>query len=295
MTANIATLIIYAYTSFAASWGPGPAIIKEFKKTCACEVKIADLGDTGGLLNRLKLEGSKTKADIVIGLDQNTLEKVFKIGSDWNSKPVEFDYGPFAFVYDSKIVTHPPKTLDDLLEPQWRGQILLEDPRLSSTGLGFLLWVIKEKGESHAWEYLLKLKPQIKLITPSWDLAYGLFKKNQGQLVFSYWTSPVYHIQEENRHDIKASPFINGNYLQKEYIMASSRPKNESLKRKFFEFMMSDFAQNLLAEKNFMYPVKKIKLPKAFDEIGTVKELPPLSPTTDQIEQWVKRWREIFS
>jgi len=59
--------------------------------------------------------------------------------------------------------------------------------------------------------------------------------------------------------------------------------------------MMSDFAQNLLAEKNFMYPVKKIKLPKAFDEIGTVKELPPLSPTTDQIEQWVKRWREIFS
>ena len=151
------------------------------------------------------------------------------------------------------------------------------------------------RGGSIALKYFKKLKPQIKMVAPSWDLAYGLFKKGQGQLVFSYWTSPAYHIQEENRHDIKASAFKDGNYIQKEFMMASPGDANIQLKEKFLTFMLNDFAQSTLTSKNFMYPVKKIKLPKAFEEIGNVKGLAPLTPTPDQIDQWLKKWREIFS
>jgi thiamine transport system substrate-binding protein len=291
----LAALIIYAYSSFAASWGPGPAIINEFKKQCGCEVKLIDIGDGGGLISRLKLEGKNTKVDVLIGLDQNSLEKISGSELGWKTKSFEFDYGPLAFVYNSTVVMAPPTSLDDLLDPKWKGQILLEDPRLSTTGMGFLLWVIKEKGEDGAWKYFRALKDQIKMTTPSWDLAYGLFKKGQGQLVFSYWTSPAYHIQEENRHDIKAAAFKNGNYIQKEFMMAAPGEKNSELKKKFLDFMLGDFVQKILPEKNFMYPVKKVTLPKAFKEIGPVKELPSLSPSPGDMDRWLKKWREIFA
>ncbi|MCK1975086.1 thiamine ABC transporter substrate-binding protein, partial [Bacillus safensis] len=46
--------------------------IKEnFEKECDCEVDWIASADGVALLNRLKLEGSNTKADIVLGLDTN--------------------------------------------------------------------------------------------------------------------------------------------------------------------------------------------------------------------------------
>jgi thiamine transport system substrate-binding protein len=291
----LAVLVVYAYSSFVASWGPGPTLASAFEKQCHCKVKLVDAGDGGTLLGRLKLEGEKSPADILLGVDRTTLAKI-REEQKWNVNIKAFDYGPYAFVYNSKEVQSPPKSLDDLLDPKWKGQILLEDPRLSSTGIGFLLWVIKEKGEDQAWDYLKRLKPQLKMITPSWDLAYGLFKKNQGKLVFSYWTSPAYHIQEEKRHDIKAAPFANGNYFQTEFILNTPGEKNKSLKQKFIEFVLSEKAQKEMPLKNFMFPInKKAKLPPAFKEIGTVKELPPLLPSSQKLDEWLNKWREIFS
>lgn len=295
MISSVLTLIVYAYSSFVSSWGPGPAIAKEFEKTCQCQVKLVDVGDAGSLLSRLKLEKDKPDADIALGFDESILPKV-KEDLGWKTRPVMFDQGPFAFVYNTSQLTSPPHSLDDLLLPQYKGEIVIEDPRLSSAGLGFLFWVIKEKGEPGAWDYLKKLKPQLKMVTPSWDLAYGMFKKGLAKLVFSYWTSPAYHIQEEKRHDIKAVAFKNGNYVQREYFVFSSKSENEGLRKKFGDFLLEKFSQELLAQKNFMYPVnKKAKLPPAFDELGKVKQLPSLNPTQSQINNWLKKWREIFS
>lgn len=294
MSSHVLTLVIYAYSSFVAPWGPGPTIVNEFKKTCACEVRLVDAGDGGSLISRVKLEGKNSPADILLGLDQGATDKITR-DLKWSSKPIEFDYGPLAFVYNSNVLKNPPHSLNDLLKPQLKGQILLEDPRLSTTGLGFLLWIIKEKGTDGAWDYLKRIKSQVKMITPSWDLAYGLFKKNQGQLVLSFWTSPAYHIQEEKRRDIKAIAFEKGNYLQKEYMLATPNKTNLALQTQFLNFMLGDFAQETLPLRNFMYPVRKVKLPPAFEEIGPVKELEPLDPTTDQLNEWLKKWREIFS
>jgi thiamine transport system substrate-binding protein len=294
--ATMATLVIYAYSSFAASWGPGPVIAKQFEKTCQCHVKIIDAGDGGGLVNRIKLEGDKVQADIVVGLDDVSVKKLKTI-LGWNVSPTLLDYGPYAFVYNSNIVKTPPQSLDDLLSAEWKGEILIEDPRLSTTGLGFLLWVIKEKGEDRAWDYLKKLKDQIKIVSPSWDLAYGLFKKNQGKLVFSYWTSPAYHIQEEYRHDIKAIAFRNGNYSQREYLVSTPGSQNKDLKLTFMKFILSNEAQETIPKLNYMYPSNKgVKLPPAFNEIGTVKELSPLENLSPaKIDGWLTKWREIFS
>ncbi|MDZ4676046.1 MAG: thiamine ABC transporter substrate-binding protein [Oligoflexia bacterium] len=290
------TLVIYAYSSFTSSWGVGPGLVKKFEESCKCKVVLVDAGDGGAMLGRLKLEGNKTEADMIIGIDETLIPKVQK-DLKWASKFLAFDKGPYAFVYNSNYVKAPPKSLDDLLDPQWKGQIVIQDPRLSTVGLGLLLWIIKEKGEDGAWEYLKKLKSQVKLVTPNWDLAYGLFKKNQAKLVFSYWTSPAYHIQEEKKQEFKAAEFIRGHYVQTEYLVVNPNSKKHELAQKFSDFMLSTFAQEEIPKKNFMYPVNaKAKLTPAFKQLGVVKEIEPLSAQElEKLDVWLKKWREIFS
>src|SRR5262245_29596142 len=64
-------LTVYTYESFTAEWGPGPKVKEAFEKQCGCTVDFVAVTDGVALLNRLKLEGSSTKADIVLGLDTN--------------------------------------------------------------------------------------------------------------------------------------------------------------------------------------------------------------------------------
>ena len=65
------TLTIYTYDGFTADWGTGPKIKAVFEKQCDCTVDFVALPDGVALLNRLKLEGAASKADIVLGIDTN--------------------------------------------------------------------------------------------------------------------------------------------------------------------------------------------------------------------------------
>ena len=65
------TLTVYTYESFTAEWGPGPQVEKAFEAECGCDVEFVSVADGVALLNRVKLEGPATKADIVLGLDTN--------------------------------------------------------------------------------------------------------------------------------------------------------------------------------------------------------------------------------
>ena len=151
------TLTVYTYDSFAADWGPGPAVKKAFEAECDCELKFVALEDGVSLLNRLRMEGKNSKADVVLGLDNNLLEaasqsKLFaksgvpasavSVPGGWdNDTFVPFDYGYFAFVYDKNKLKNPPKSLKELVEGEQKWRVIYEDPRTSTPGLGLLLWM----------------------------------------------------------------------------------------------------------------------------------------------------------
>lgn len=295
---KVVTLFVYAYSSFTSSFGVGPHIIKNFENKCSCKVVLVNAGDAGSLINRIKIEGKKTKADVVLGVDGAFKYKLQK-DLGWQVTPEPFNKSPLAFVYNAEETKNAPTDLDDLLKPDWKNQIIIPDPRLSTAGLGFLLWVIQEKGERGAWDYLKKLKQNIKMISPSWDLAYGMFKKNQTKLVLSYWTSPAYHIQEEGKENIKAAAFNRGQYEQVEYMAINPHTKHKQLAQQFIEEMQSDESQKLLMEKNYMYSYKNnFPLTPAFKKLGNPKVI--IKSIEDEkiknnLDMWLKRWREIFS
>ena len=66
-------LTIYTYDSFVTEWGPGPAIETAFEEVCGCDLVFSGHGDGAALLARLRLEGERTEADIVLGLDTNLI------------------------------------------------------------------------------------------------------------------------------------------------------------------------------------------------------------------------------
>ena len=67
-------LTIYTYDSFVSEWGPGPIIKEKFEKNFNIELEFVAVDSAATLLNKIILEGSSTKADIVLGLDMNLFE-----------------------------------------------------------------------------------------------------------------------------------------------------------------------------------------------------------------------------
>jgi thiamine transport system substrate-binding protein len=172
-----AQLVIYAYDSFVAEWGPAPVVIPKFEKMHGVEVKVISVGDAGQVLNRAILEKDNPQADIVLGIDNNMLSRALeeKVLQPYRSPNLDaipeqlifdathavtpFDYGYFAFVYDSEVLRNPPTSLEELTDARFRKRIIVQDPRTSSPGLGFLLWTIWSTGS--AWNPTCSPSPTV--------------------------------------------------------------------------------------------------------------------------------------
>jgi len=150
------------------------------------------------------------------------------------------------------IEDHPPASLEDLTKPEYSKKIILMDPRTSTPGLGFLAWTqaVYKDGWKDYWK---RLAPSILVMTPGWDTGYGLFTKGEAPLVLSYSTSPAYHKAYEKTERYKALVFAEGHSAQIELagILTSSRHKKDA--EKFLDFLVSEEAQALLPETQWMY------------------------------------------
>jgi thiamine transport system substrate-binding protein len=304
-------LTIYTYESFTSEWGPGPRLEEAFEAQCQCDVKFVGLEDGVALLNRLKLEGQNTSADIILGLDDALLAETKALGIladhnvdlsglalpyDWNDETfVPYDYGHFAFVYDQTKISNPPTSLADLIEAS-DVSVIYQDPRVSTPGQGLMLWIKSIYGEnsSDAWE---KLQAKTVTVTPGWSEAYALFLEGQSDMVLSYVTSPAYHMTWEETDKYQAAEFSEGHYTQIEIAAAIASSDNIELAKSFLTFLVSKPAQDVFAGTNWMWPVlESAEKPEAFNSLFHPKSL---FFTSEEVmanrRNWVKEWRNAAS
>jgi thiamine transport system substrate-binding protein len=306
------TLTLYTYDSFASKWGPGPKIKKAFEANCeGCSLKIVALEDGVSILNRLRLEGKNTKADIVLGLDTNLMAEAQKTGlfakhlvntsklslpNNWeNPYFLPFDYGYFSFIYNKETLTHPPKSLKELVETKEDISIIYQDPRTSTPGQGLMLWVKNIYGENapKAWQQLAK---KTVTVTKGWSEAYKMFLENEADMVLSYTTSPAYHFLIEKDEKYQSASFSEGHYLQIEIAAKLKRAQQNPLADKFMQFILSDVFQKTIPTTNWMYPVTQIPLPAEFEKLTkpsthltfTPQEVAANRPT------WVREWQSAL-
>ena len=292
--AETPVLDVLTYDSFVAEWGPGPAIEKAFEAECGCDLRFTAAGDGAALLARLQLEGAKTAADVVLGLDTNLTAAARKTGlfaahgqTPAVDLPVPFedaeflpyDWGWFAFVHNKDLAA--PKDFKELAASDLK--IVIQDPRSSTPGLGLLMWVKAAYGaEAPAiWE---GLADNIVTVTPGWSEAYGMFLEGEADLVLSYTTSPAYHLIAEEDDSKTAAVFTEGNYLQVEVMGKLASSDQPELADRFLAFMLSDAAQEVLPTTNWMYPAKvpASGLPKGFETLAKPEK--SLLMTADEAE-----------
>lgn len=263
-------LNVMTYSAFAGKYGPGPKFKTAFEANCGCTLTYVSTDDAAAMLARLKLEGASSAADVVAGLDLNLMAEAkatglfaptpvkaeIKLPVAWSDETfVPFDYGWFAFVYDSSKLAAPPASLQALVDAPNSLKIVMQDPRSSSVGLGGLLWmrsVFGDKADA-AWT---KLKPKIVTVTKGWSEAYGLFLKGEADMVLSYTTSPAYHMIAEKKEQFRAAPFAEGHYLQVEIAGALKSAKQPELAAKFLAFLTGPEAQAMIATTQWMYPAR---------------------------------------
>jgi thiamine transport system substrate-binding protein len=308
------TLTVYTYESFTAAWGPGPQVEKAFEAECGCDVAFVSVADGVALLNRLKLEGPETKADIVLGLDTNlTVDakatglfaqhgadmSAVEVPGGWTDDTfLPFDYGYFAIVYDTEAPGAPPKSLKDLVEGDPEQKIVIQDPRTSTPGLGLLLWVKAVYGDDApaAWG---KLKDRVLTVTPGWSEAYGLFTAGEAPMVLSYTTSPAYHMIAEGTDRYQAASFEEGHYLQVEVAGMTTKGAENPLSSRFLAFMTGPGFQDAIPEANWMYPAGETSKPlnPAFDRLVEPTKTLILSPETVAANRkaWVDEWLAAMS
>ena len=307
-------LNVYTYESFTADWGPGPKVEAAFEEQCQCDLQWVALADGVALLNRLKLEGADSKADVVLGLDTNlTVEAsatglfapsgvdvaVLSLPGSYTSDIfVPYDYAHFAIIYDSEALTAPPASLKALVDGEGEGKIVLQDPRTSTPGLGFLLWMKAVYGDEApaAWA---KLKDRILTVTPGWSEAYGLFTQGEAPMVLSYTTSPAYHRVAEETDRYKALTFPEGHPMQIEVAARLAASKQPELAQQFLSFVISDTFQNLIGTTNWMLPVTKSAreaLPDGFDAVPTPTTIGADAETVAANRKaWIEEWLESTS
>lgn len=307
------TLKVFGSSSFISQWGPGPWLKEQFEKSCECHVEFNDSADSTILLQRLKSEGRNGGADVVLGFDQYDIDNASE-GLEWRkintdnvdfedsvrdilprSHMVPYDWSLLSFVVRKSDFQSLPKNLDDLLDPKLKGQIVLEDPRTSSPGLQFLLWLIEIKGEAKAFEYLGKLNQQLHSYAPSWSSAYGLFQKAQAKMVYSYVTSSVYHLVEDKSTDVVALDMAEGHPAQYEFVGIPATCKNCELADKFVALLLSKEGQKTIMEKNFMFPVTQgVREGTVFANVPNYKmTVMQVLPTVADRERILKKWSQL--
>jgi thiamine transport system substrate-binding protein len=292
-TASIPVRVL-AYDSLTGKGSLGEWIESEFPKFCGgCSAKLVSTKENAGLLGRLRADrkrGARAAFDVVLGLEAS------QYGSALQEKLVDtgrvFDRGAFAIVVDTKKLAEKdwPKSWAEV-PTKLAGKLLIEDPRLSAPGVGWLRAIFEMKAISTA-----DAKKTVARVFPSWSSAYGAFLEGEGSAVWSYVTSEAYHRcnekKPEDRTRYRAIPLKEGYPVHEDYVAAVARAQRSPNAERFVDFVLSKTVQDKVGTLNWMFPADRgAKVPDCFSALPQVVEWNPgILPDAKDLRRWTDEW-----
>ena len=291
--------------SFHGSSSPSAWITQEFKKQChKCVLEFVPAGDFIGLYQRLRdkdrkfsnsrkkaQRGVKTAFDYVIGLDGSYYREALE------KKLIEegriIDRGTFALIADSeKIKLNRRKTYSwKELEPKLKGKVIVQDPRFSSVGVGWLRMIYQQQGMGEQ-----TAKNMVARTFPSWQPAYSAFLKGVAPVVWSYATSEAYHVCEEKTSRYFAIRLQEGYPEQQEWaarVESKHRTSKDKMGLKILEkIIFSKQGQLKIAKTNWMFPgIEGVSLPSCFKGAQQIKAWTPRkNASVKDLRLWKDQW-----
>ena len=291
-------------------------------------LEVIQAEDAGSAVNQAILTRDDPIADVLYGVDDTFLSRALEAGIfdayqppaaaevpdafqlDPARRVTPIDYGDVCINVDpgwfAEHGVAPPSTLEDLVRPEYRDLLVVEDPGVSSPGLAFVLATIARFGESgdRTWlDYWAELRANGVQVASSWDDAYyGSFSGSAGQgdrpLVVSYASSPVAEVYFADPQPSAAptSSFVDGCYRQVEFAGVLAGTERPELARALVDFLLGPTFQQGIPLDMFVYPVlPQVELPLVFRE-HTAGPIDPvtLDPATIAAnrDRWIEEWTQ---
>ena len=249
-----------------------------------------------------------------------------------NNNLIPYDYSLISLYYNTSIInnsTYPffnNFTFDDLINSSLTSNIVIENPKSSTLGLGFLLWTIAIYGDPNTgvflkgftggtdWHtYWQKIGKKFTVVD-TYDEAYNLFSdptanktmivSDTGKQVNDYCvnnitTSSSLITTFNNETQLNSSA-----WYQIEGIGMVRNSPNQELATEFMDWFLSTNTQNKIPETNWKYPANtQATIPACFTQSGVPNPSNVLilngyaNPTTLNyfLSTWIGQWSDIVS
>jgi thiamine transport system substrate-binding protein len=316
------TLTVMTHDSFSIS----EELLNKFQDENGFEVRFLKSGDTGTAVNKAILAKDKPLADVFYGVDNTFLSRAleegifesyqsplqseirddFKLYTQYGVLPV--DFGDVCLNYEISYFDdqglQPPQNLEDLLKPQYKDLLVVENPATSSPGLAFLLATVGHFGDPGYLDYWEGLVANNVLVVNDWEIAYYQeFSRSGGArpVVVSYGSSPPFEvIYAETPIEEPPTAAVVGDgscFRQIEFVGILKGTQNRDLAEKWMDFMLSPIFQEEIPLQMFVFPVNEnVELDDTFEKYLAVPEnLAHVSPEeiAANRETWINDWTQV--
>lgn len=184
-----------------------------------------------------------------------------------------------------------PTSWDDLLNPSFKGEIVLTNPVASSTAYLFVQNQLQRLGWDDGWNYLLSLSPLVGQFPDSGSAPAKLIGTGEYALGISYIHAVAKYKAEGFNVSMIAPPKSVGDV---DCISIMKNTDNLSAAQQFVDFMLSKEAQELMSSIDFTIPVN----PEARGVEGSVPVSSldlidyDVSKASEQKDAVLKKWAE---
>ena len=315
------TLTIMTHDSFAIS----EAVVRSFESENNVEVQFLEAGDTGTAVNKAALSKDNPLADVFYGVDNTFLSRALDEGIfeayqsplledidpvfqlDPTNQALPVDYGDVCLNYQVSYFQEralaPPETLEDLLLPEYKGLLTVQNPATSSPGLAFLMTTIGAFGEEGYLEYWTQLVKNEVEIVNDWETAYySAFSQAGGPdpIVVSYSSSPPFEVlfAEEPLEEAPTTAVTGPAtcFRQIEFVGILKGTENRDLAEKWIDYMLSPAFQEDIPLNMYVFPVNgQAVLEETFQKYLEVPDITAnVTPAmiSEGRERWINDWTE---
>jgi thiamine transport system substrate-binding protein len=321
--ASPVTITLLTHDSFDVT----KSVLRDFEDRTGITVKVVAAGDAGQLANRLILASGNPEGDVAFGVDNNQLSDLFAkdvfvpyaspglitvapdLLLDNQHRVTPIDHGEVCVNVDLRRYlggVPVPSSLDSLVDPAFRDQLVVENPATSTPGLAFLLATVAAYGDPGYLDYWHQLRDNGVTVVDGWEQAYfGEFSGAGGgdgkhPMVVSYATSPVAEVVYSDP-PIKTPPTVvltNTCYQQIEFAGILRGTQQEAASQQLVDFLLSQPFQEDIPLRMFVYPASTTaKLPAVFRR-NTVDVTDPYTLSPDDVAahraDWVARWSDLM-
>lgn len=230
---------------------------------------------TGELVNRVITEKDNPQADVLLGGASSYHIKASKEGAlEPYKSPLAKDLPSYAVAQDNTwtgfcVLTlgiginderyaklfpdiPRPQSWEDLLNPAYKGEIVLTNPVASSTAYLFVQNQLQRLGWDKGWDYLLTLAPLVGQFPDSGSAPAKLIGTGEYSLGVSY----IHALAKYRAEGFKVSMIAPENTVgDVDCISIMKNTKNLKAAQKFVDFMLSKEAQELMSSIDFTIPV----------------------------------------